>query len=184
MAQQTILGTDSLDAGKDKINSNFEESYNSTGWAQYGDSQYTSASPLVISQGVTTLLDIDGLSNTIKTQLPTDVSDFYDVATSKITPANSGDGYSFSLGFKASSSSNNGDATLFVDLGGAFTKTFARVFRFPRGTGVAHDFFITTQFYSLGTFIANGGLIKIESGTGTTSIYDITLQIHRTHKAR
>lgn len=192
MAKQVInIGTtagdgtgDVLRDAFDKTNDNFTEAYNFTGWAQYGDSQYTSGSPLVITQGNTATIDIDGLGTTVKSQLPDGVTDFYDVATSKITPENSGDGYTMSLGFLASNTSNNGDATIFVDIGGAFTRLFARVFRFPRGTGVAHDFYVTTQFYTLGTFLANGGLIKIESGTGDTSLYDITLQIHRTHKAK
>lgn len=168
----------------EKSKNNFEEINKWSGWAQYGDSQYTSASPLVISTETNSIIDIDGLGTTVKTQLPDGITDFYDTVNSKIIPENSGDGYSFSIGFKASNTSNNGDATIFVDIGGSFTRIFPRVFRFPRGSGVAHEFFFTTQFYTLGTFVANGGIIKIESGTGNTSIYDITLQIHRTHKAR
>ena len=152
-----------------------------TGWAQYGDSQYTVGSPLVISQGITETIDIDGLGSTVKSQLPNGVSDLYDVATSKIIPVKSGDGYSFSLGFQAASTSNNGDATISVNIGGAFGQIFKRVFRMPRGTGIYHDIFFTTQYYTLGTFLANGGTIEIESGNGTTSIHSVTLQIHRTY---
>lgn len=157
---------------------------NWTGWAQYGDSKYTELLPLVVSAGTTSVIDIDGLSNTIKTQLPVGVSDLYDVSTSKITPISSGDGYIFTLGFKASNTSNNGDATIFVDIGGVFNRLFARVFRFPRGSGTAHEFYFSSSFYTLNTFLANGGLIKIESGIGNTSVYDIVLQVHRTHKSR
>ena len=155
-----------------------------TGWAQYGDSQYTVGSPLVISQGTTETIDIDGLGSTVKSQLPNGVTDLYDVATSKITPVKSGDGYSFSLGFQAASTSNNGDATISVNIGGAFGQIFKRVFRMPRGTGIYHDMYFTTQYYTLDTFLANGGTIEIESGNGTTSIHSITLQIHRTYAAK
>lgn len=157
---------------------------NWSGWAQYGDSQYTSASPLVTSQGSTSVIDLDGLSNTVKSQLPVGVSDLYDTATSKILPVNIGDGYSLSLSYKASNTSNNGDFTIFIDIGGSFTRIFPDVKRTPRGQNVAHEFVTSLNYYTLGTFLANGGFIKIESGTGATSLYDISLQIHKTHNAR
>lgn len=155
-----------------------------TGWAQYGDSQYTSLTPLVTLEGQISIIDLDGLQNTVKSQLPIGVSDFYDVSTSKIVPVNNGDGYSLSLSYKASNTSNNGDFTIFLDIGGTFTRIFPDVKRTPRGQNVAHEFVSSINYYTLGTFLANGGLLKIESGTGTTSLYDISLQIHKTHNAR
>jgi len=41
---------------------------------------------------------------------------------------------------------------------------------------------ITIPCYSLDTFVANGGIPKITSIVGITSIYDIEFQISRTHK--
>ncbi len=154
-----------------------------TGWAQYGDSNYIEANPLITNSGQTSVISLDGLTNTIKSQLPLGVTDLYDAVSSKITPAESGDGYGMSIQFKGKNSSNNGDATIFIDIGGSFTRLFPKSFRFNRGAGTAHDYYFTFNFYSLGTFIANGGLIKIESGQGNTQIYDIILQLHRTHKA-
>lgn len=154
------------------------------GWAQYGDSNYTEASPLTISLGATEIIGVDGLSNTVKTQLPIGVTDLYDVSTSRITPASVGDYYSLSLQFNGKNSSNNGDATIFIDIGGAFTRLFPSTFRFNRGAGTAHEYYFTFNFYSLNTFLANGGLIKIESGTGNTEIYDIIIQIQKTHQGR
>lgn len=155
-----------------------------SGWAQYGDSNYTNISPLVVNSGQTSTINLDGLLNTVKTQLPEESTDLYNTVSSKITPVSSGDGYSMSLAFNGISSSNNGDATIFVDIGGSFTRLFPKTFRFNRGAGVSHEYYFVFNFYSLGTFIANGGLIKIESGQGNTSIYDIILQIHRTHKGK
>jgi hypothetical protein len=154
-----------------------------TGWAAYGDSQYTVGSPLLIPQGNTVILDIDGLGNTVKSQLPQGVTDFYDVATSKVTPENVGDYYTFSLGFQGSSSSNNGSATIGFDIGGAFGQIFKRNFRYPRGTGVTHDFYLTSGGYSLNTFVANGAQIKITSDVGISSLYNFTFHVARTHKA-
>ena len=155
-----------------------------TGWAQYGDSNYIEANPLVTNSGQTSVISLDGLTNTIKSQLPLGVSDLYDAVNSKITPSESGDGYSMSIQFKGKNSSNNGDATIFIDIGGSFTRLFPKSFRFNRGAGTAHDYYFAFNFYSLDTFITNGGLMKIESGQGNTQIYDVILQIHRTHKSR
>jgi len=156
-----------------------EEVLRQLGWAFIGDSQYTEASPLVIASGTTVTVDLDGIGS-INTFLPEGVTSLYDVATSKITPAKLGDGYTFTLGFKGSSTSNNGSATLGINIGGTFEGIFKRSFIFPRGIGVSHDFYFTSQGYSIETFLANGGLIEVTSDTGSSSIYDISLQIHRT----
>lgn len=156
----------------------------SSGWAQYGDSKYTESSPLVINSSLVSVIDLDGDTNTLTSQLPEGITDFYNVDTSKITPDLAGDGYSMSISFKGISSSNNGDATIFIDIGGSFNRLFAKSFRFNRGAGVSHEYYFTFNFYALNTFLDNGGLIKVESGQGNTSIYDIVIQIHRTHKGR
>lgn len=153
-----------------------------TGWAYYTDSVYTEASPLVVSQGTEAVIRLNG-NTTIKSQLPDGVTDFYDVVSGKITPDKVGDGYSFSVGFQAKSSSNNGDFTLSIDIGTPVGKIFPKVLRLPRGSGQEHDFYVTMQGYSLSTFVTNGGEITIGSGAGQTSLYNIVLQIHRTHKA-
>lgn len=157
---------------------------NAIGWAQYGDSQYTEANPLVATEGSTVLLDIDGLGDTVTSQLPSGVPNLYDTINSKITPVSSGDYYTATLQFKAKSSSSNGDAIVFFDLGGTFTRIFPSSFRFNRGAGVGNEYYLTFGFYSLDTFIANGGLIKIESRVGDSQVYDIILQINKTHDAR
>lgn len=154
-----------------------------TGWQYITDGTYTEASPLVIPQGNTQDISLDGATN-ITSQLPAGVTTFYDLTNGIITPENVGDGYTFSIGFNAKSSSNNGDIKIGIDIGGAIGKIFPGVIRLPRGIGIAHELYITMQGYSLNTFVANGGQIIIESGTGQTEIYDLVLQIHRTHKAR
>lgn len=188
MAQQFINTTDTnpttIKAGGIMINENFTERYNSTGWAQYGDSTYTDVNTLSITEGNSAILSLDGSINTIKSQLPNSVTDFYDTTTSKITPVNIGDSYTMSLSFKGITDNNNGDATIYIDIGGSFTRLFPKSFKFSRGTGVAHEYYFVFNFYTLDTFKANGGTINIESGTGTTEIYDILLQIHKIHNAR
>jgi len=153
------------------------------GWAQYNDGQYIEASPLSVTVAAgATVVDIDGASS-IKTYLPEGIADLYDVASSKITPENVGDGYTFTFQFKGKSTSNNGAASFAVNIGGSIGQIFKRDFRFPRGTGVEHDFYFTSQGYSLNTFVTNGGVLELTSKTGTNTFYDISLQIHRTYKA-
>ena len=161
-----------------------EDGVSGTGFGVYGDSQYTESSPLLIAQGNTEILDIDGLSGVYEDQLPEGVVSFYDFDNSKITPQNVGDGYTFTVGFRGKSNSNNGSATFSIDIGGSIGEIFKRNFRFPRGTSVIHDFYFTSQGYSLGTFVANGGIVKITSDTGDSEISNITIQVHRTHKSK
>ena len=171
-----------IETAGDKALTTVEYVQSQTGWAQYNDGQYTVGSPLSISASTQVTVDIDG-ATTIKSELPSGVTDFYDVATSKITPENSGDGYTFTLGFKAETTSASGNGTFSIDIGGAFGEIFKRDFGFVKGQNTEHDFYFTSQGYSLGTFVANGGIIKLTSNTGTMTVYDVTLQIHRTHKA-
>ena len=153
-----------------------------TGYGTYSDSQYTSSSPLVIpNDGEFHEINIDSLKLKAESQLPFGITTFY--KDGKITPGDSGDGYSFSLGFKGTSSINNGSATFAIDIGGSFGRIFPRNFRFPRGTSSIHDFYLTSQGYAGDTFLANGGKVVISSDSGISSIYDIVLQVHRTHKA-
>jgi hypothetical protein len=157
-----------------------------TGWAQYKDDQYTSGSPLSVAEGNTVTIDNNG-GSTIKSHLPTGITDFYDVATSKITPENSGDAYNIRIDFSAYTSSPSGLAQLKIDIGDGITPNVivTRAFTFPKGTGSgnATKFSTTTTFYSLGTFLANGGAVQVESLTGNTTLYDVNFVITRTHKA-
>lgn len=156
---------------------------NGLGWASYSSNNYTASSRLSISQGETKIVDINK-SSFIEKYLPHGVKTFYDKDTSSITPENVGDGYSFTLGFKGSSNTNNGSATIGIDIGGVNGQIFKRSFRFPRGTGIDHDFYYTSQGYSLNDFVSNGGKIKITSDTGTSELFNFTLQVHRTFSSK
>lgn len=153
-----------------------------TGWAQYSDDQYTSASPQVVNQGVTAVLG-NNAASTITAHLPPGITSLYD--GTKITPQNNGDAYLLRVNFKAFTSSQNGVLELALDIGGAQGVILSDDVAFPRGTGAANVRDITRTFliYSLGTFIANGGEIKVTSVTGNTSIYETTYVISRVHKA-
>jgi hypothetical protein len=155
-----------------------------TGWAQYKDNVYTSSNVLSITSGATVNLP-NNAGSTITSQLPYGVTSFYDESTTKITPENSGDFYIIRVDFTAYTNNNNGLFEIQLDIGGLQGVIFSDTFDFPRGTGSANARKISTSigFYTLDTFVANGGQFKIKGITGTTSIYDINFVVSRTHKA-
>lgn len=155
-----------------------------TGWAQYADTEYTSANPLVIPVGPAVRLPNNALS-TITAHLPDDITAFYDGTTGKILGNNEGDTITLRVSFKCFTDNNNGFAEVTVDIGGTIGSILDLPINFPRGTGSinARPYTSTNLLYTLDTFVQNGGELLIESIRGTTSIYDIVYVIERTHKA-
>jgi hypothetical protein len=149
------------------------------GWAVYVDSQYTVGSPLVIGQGTTANITINGGAGTIRTYLPYGVTDLYDVNTGLITPAQIGDGYAISFSFKAKPSTNNGVLIFGIDLGAPIGRRFLKTIILARGTNLEHDYYFTVTAYALDTFVANGGQIQITADSGDIDAYDFLVQIHR-----
>jgi len=153
-----------------------------TGWATYADNVYTTGSPLTVNSGVTVTLP-NNAATIINSQIPFGVTSFYNSGTTKITPQLSGDSYLINVRFKARSSSANGLGKVGIDIGsGTVTSEQTQSLR----SGIATEQIVNILFdvYSLGTFVANGGLIKFTSVTGNTEIYDILYKVTRTHKAK
>ena len=155
---------------------------NPLGWASYVDTTYVVGAPFAIAEGATSTLP-NNSGTVIDDYLPTGVVKFYDQATSKLTPQNVGDFYSFSIRFKAKNSNLAGYFDFGIDIGGSLGIIFKETQLFLKGANTEQSFSITCNGYSLDTFIANGGLIKIHSILGNTTIYDIQYQINRTYKA-
>jgi len=153
-----------------------------TGWASYVDTVYTVGSPFDILEGVTSTLP-NNAGTVIDDYLPTGVTNFYDQATQKITPENVGDFYSFSIRFKAKNNNIAGYFDFGIDIGGSLGIIFKETQLFLKGANTEQCFSITCNGYSLDTFLANGGQVKIESILGDMEIYDIQYQINRTFKA-
>ena len=164
------------------LNANFLFNNNSTGWAFYEDSQYTSGSPFVVNAGVTSSLPNNASLTAIETQLPSDAAQFYNGTV--MTPANNGDKYDVSIRFKATSSSNTGEYALRIDIGGTEGVISESSESFIRGAGSENFEEVNFSVFSGSTFVANGGTITFESITGNTSIYDISYLITRVHRAR
>ena len=183
MAQQTVLVTDNLYAGRAKINDNFTETFNMTGWGSYADSSHTIGSPLSILSGVRATLDNDAV-NKIETQIPSDSTTFFYPVTQTIIATNDGDSYNLSIRFKAKMSVNNGYFDIDLDIGGAQGIISQESIVFTRASNTEQRFDIDLTVFSGATFVANGGTLSITPQNGNMEIYDIRFVIVRTHKAK
>lgn len=153
------------------------------GYAVYFDTQYTSASPLVITQDAT--IPLPNNAGNIIDQLPDGVTTFYDSVTGKIIPDNAFDRLQITLRFLAKTSAANGASVNFgVDIGGTFGIIFPDSRPFIKGANTEQPFNFVMPGYTGATFLANGGLPTITSLGGNTSIYDIELHVERTYKGR
>lgn len=153
-----------------------------TGWAVYVDGAYTSASPFQLTTDIKVDLP-NNAATSLEFQKPIDIPTFYDPTTSKILGRN-GDGINIVLEFNIRPTANQTTKiTLAIDIGGAVGEIYKRDFITSKGIGVEHYYLSSFNAYTLGTWQANGGLIKIVSDF-PADIYDIRYVITRTHKAR
>ena len=176
---------DDLRTGAQKVNTNNSTIENYTGWGDYVDTVYTEGSPLALS---TTTLDLPNNKGTIiETQKPSDFTTFYD---GTVITGRNGDGIAVTIDFTAKPTNV---AATFVEVwlditGGTGTPTnlanlYKRIVTFPKGTGVGRPISFTFAGYTLGTWQANGAVVKVVSD-GNCDIYNVRYVITRTHKAR
>ena len=170
---------------RSKLNMAIDVVNTHTGWGNYADTQYTDVSPLAVT-AVDTDLPNNKL-NSIETQVPSDVVTFYDGTT--ITGRN-GDDIIISIEFTiVPTQAATTICEVWVDItGGTGTPTnlanlYRRPFSFPKGTGVARKISFSHSGYTLNTWEANGGVVKILTN-GTADIYNINYILKRTHKAK
>jgi hypothetical protein len=153
-----------------------------TGWAVYRDTQYTSVSPFVISDGNVVILP-NNAGTVVDNQLPPGVTAFYDGVTNKLTPKQVGDYYIFTIRFKGVSTINGS----FLDFGVNTLAPTGYIFRetepFSKGAGTEHAFSFTCPGFVSSNFFNNGGKVMLSSVNGEADIYDIEYQIVRVHTA-
>lgn len=165
------------------ISSRLPENYY-TGWAQYIDTTYTSASPFTIPTTTTDTLE-NNAQSVINSQLPIDaVTGLYVAATKDIRAIDTFDSYLISIRFKAVSDFNFDNFKISLDIGGALGIIGAETRTFTKNAGNEQEFNVNFSVFSGATFIANGGTILITTNGGNISFYDINYLITRTHKAR
>ncbi|WAC00913.1 hypothetical protein N7U66_11800 [Lacinutrix neustonica] len=119
----------------------------------------------------------------IDTQKPIDIATFYDATNQTITGRN-GDGLNIVIEFKARpTTAASTRLTVAIDIGGGIGEIYKRDFVLSKGNAIEHYYLSSFTGYTLGTWQANGGTVKIVS-TASTEIYDIRYVLTRTHKAR
>ncbi|MDX1463402.1 MAG: hypothetical protein R3359_10115 [Marinirhabdus sp.] len=155
-----------------------------TGWADYVDGTYTSSNPLSLTTGVKVTLPNDAA--TIRdSQIPNDVTEFYNASSQTIT-GRDGDALNIVIEFKARPTSITATTrlTVTIDIGGAVGEIYRNDFLLGKGNGVEHYYLSSFGAYTLNTWEANGGTVKIVVSNGPAEVYDIRYVITRTHKAR
>lgn len=158
---------------------------NQSGWAVYVDSLHTLASPQTIADGATAIIT-NNSNLVIDSQIPTDAtSPLWNSATGKFIPISENDYYTWIIRFKAkNTAAQGGYINVGIDIGGTFNTIFVESTLFIRGSGVEQTFNLVMSGYSGATFIANGGVPKLTSFGGVTSVYAKEFHIVRHHKGR
>lgn len=161
--------------------------FNDTGFCVYNGNDYTEGSPLVVPNGVTLPLANNGEASQILSQCPKG-GPLYDPATNRITPNASGDALTMRVSFKAFTTSNNGGFSVAWDISAAGDGSIliaSKPVRMLRGTGAGNTAIYTVDInlFALDTFLQNGGTVLIIGEDGTTSIYEVSYLLTKTHSA-
>ena len=174
---------DSLRNAMIKSNNNFNEIYDFTGWAVYNDTQYTTGSPFLVTAGAPAQALPNNALSKIETQLPADVTTFYD---GTVITGRDGDGVNIMIEFQCRPTTNSADVRLetTIDIGGLIGEIYPFEFGLGKGVGVEHYFNKNLNVYTLNTWEANGGTVMIEAFNSNIEVYNIRYLITRTHKAR
>ena len=162
-----------------RIEANENTAAQTSGWANYSDTQYTSGAPFSLSADTDTVLP-NNAGSKIETQLPSDVTSFY--SGGKITGRN-GDGILITLDLIAvPTSANTTYIEFWFDIGGSVGELYRRIISFPKGNGVVRPINFTVAGYTLDTWASNGATTYVRAN-GTANLYGMRYVITRTHKA-
>ena len=202
MAQQNInYGTlandgtgDALRDAMIKIDSNFDELYTfppATLQRMYetaGFGFYVHDQTIPSTQVITTtpsLLVIDGAGATsTSAYLPYEIrgiSELWDVATNKIKPIDIGDGYTMRVDLNITAKgATPTELVMQLDVGGAASPTIVIVERII-STGKTPPYTVSVgfPFFTLTNFNTNGGQIFLSTDSGTVTLTNRQISIHR-----
>jgi len=191
MAKQTILlgttpndGTgDKLREGGEKINDNFTELYDERGWGYYQDGLST---PTITVTTSFTQITIDALGSlTNESYLPREIRGVSSLwASNKITPVNVGDDYDGRLDIEVTGRTGSPTYIEFIiDIGNSTPDTnrvFTGYMLSTNATPYRQN--LPIDFYTLSTFVTNGGKVYARVDTGTITVGSRALKISRKFK--
>jgi hypothetical protein len=123
---------------------------------------------------------INNAGSRIETQKPDDVSDLYNGA---VILGRNGDAIIAGIEFTFTPSSGLASwLSVSIDIGGAVGELYAQEYSVLYGSGVGHRIAYTAAAYTLDTWQANGGSVKVMSD-GPGIVTGVRYVIHRIHKA-
>lgn len=188
MAKQTVgIGTtandgtgDALRVAFDKVNDNFTEVYGVTGWGYYQDSL---ATPTISVNTSFTQITIDKLGTlTEESYLPYEIRGSGTLwATNKITPVNVGDDYDGRLDITVTGRTGVPAYIEFIiDISGSTPDTNRIFTGYMLSTNVTpYKQNLPIDFFTLSTFLANGGKIYARVDVGSVTIGGRAIKISR-----
>ena len=126
---------------------------------------------------------VNHVTTSITSQMPCDLDSMYSRADTGIL-GKVGDAYSINIEFKARpNTANTTYIDVAIDIDGAVGLVYPRTYTLAKGNNVEQYVSISTSVYTLDTWAANTGKIKLKT-SDSVDIYDYRLVIHRLHKAR
>jgi len=152
-----------------------------SGWVHIIDTTYTSGSPLALTAGVRTKLDLNS-DSVIESNAPpgTTAATFWDEVTSKLYGETVGDAFELRFQFTAQPANQNSYITVDLDIGGSQGIIWDHTTSFIKGTS-AQRVVRDISYYTLDTFNTNGGEIYL-TANNNTNMYNMSFLIRRVHK--
>lgn len=191
MGQQTVgIGTigndgtgDSLRVAGEKINENFTELYQQKGWGYYADSLTTPTITVGTSYTQITIDKTGTLTN--EDYLPIEIRGMGSLWDSnKITPISVGDDYDGRLDIEVTNKTGSpAHIEIILDISGGTAgtnKLFTGYIQTSSSTPYSQNLLI--DFFSLSTFITNGGKIYAKVDAGSVTIGTRNIKISRKSK--
>jgi hypothetical protein len=151
-----------------------------TGWGYYKDNAGAQAQSTTAA-----LLTIDGLGSTTETgYLPADITDFWNTGTNKIVGTNVGDSFTMRLDLPITNlQSQVSEVQVELDIGGLATPSIVIATQVAVVSGVGRTVSVSFGYFSLSTFVANGGQLFTSTDTGTADITAPAILIQRISRA-
>jgi hypothetical protein len=157
--------------------------FDSLGWENYADGQYTAANKRTLAAGVPAQITIDGavVINTHAPVIPTHLP-FW--SNNLIQSTQIGATYEARLNFVASTTSNDGYISYAVFIGPLYDiRINSGQLLFPKGINQEHDFTIKLKLFSLDTFLPSGAKI-VFTPSHTSSIWNQLIFIEKGFNGR
>lgn len=181
MAIGNISNGEAGSSVRTKLNQTIDKVNESHGWITVTDDAITAGSPLVVSEGNIVPLP-NNAAGGITTYAPTGGNGLYN--GTRLVGDSLGDEFEVRITLKAYTSDQNGGFNFLIDIspsGDGSTPIVTYPVRMFRGTGAGNvqQYSTNIPYFTLGTFLANGGQLLIESVTGNTTVYDISYYIKK-----